>query len=536
MQGMSNGLSGSPTNPGNGPARPSSALERLRPVRDLPWAGSMMLPRFRRWPCLFLVPLAAHLAWSAPLKPAQDGSTERAPLLMSVGEQHLLRIPGLTRYSLGGDFARAHAAPGDPEGILIKGVRPGTGDLYTWSPLPERRSVEIRPPTPESAAVLPLLRALSSLQEVEVLRAGQLVTLSGTVRSLGESARIAALDAGFPGWIHDQTLPSPELLDLAEGRLRSFLAEARRPTLRVERIARSLWVRGSVEDARELPELARQLRSRYGGVRLDIESLPDSAPTIHFQVFLLELKRSRYGAFGLSWPEQAEAFHVTSWAIRDVGELDLMVRALEGEGSARVLSNPELVVRAPGEAELFAGGELPIRSRSHYSSNVQWKPYGLTLRLNVRSVAGDRVRLDILTEVSHLDGTGTGDEPPGIQANRMKTQVDARFGAPLFLSGLLQQGMREQARGLPWLRRIPVLGSLFGSQDYLNERSELVAILLPGSAPPPAPRIERPASLLLPLPEPERQPAPQAASRSARRPVRLFPQPRFASREGAGLR
>jgi pilus assembly protein CpaC len=69
----------------------------------------------------------------------------------------------------------------------------------------------------------------------------------------------------------------------------------------------------------------------------------------------------------------------------------------------------------------------------------------------------------------------------------MNTAVDARYGVPLFLSGLLQQGTRENARGLPLLRQIPVLGALFGSEDYLNERSELVAVLLPGLDPPPAP-------------------------------------------------
>ena len=34
---------------------------------------------------------------------------------------------------------------------------------------------------------------------------------------------------------------------------------------------------------------------------------------------------------------------------------------------------------------------------------------------------------------------------------------------------------------------VPVLGTLFGSEDYLQDRSELVAILLPASAPPDNP-------------------------------------------------
>ena len=169
-------------------------------------------------------------------------------------------------------------------------------------------------------------------------------------------------------------------------------------------------------------------------------------------------------------------------------QLDVALQALEGEGSARILSSPELVVRAPGEAELFAGGEIPIETSSAYASNVTWKNFGLSLKLNVTATTAEKVRLDIFTEVSHLDQSiSSNSKIPGLQANRMKTQVDARYGVPLLLSGLLQQGTRESARGLPLLRQIPVLGLLFGSDDYLNERSELVAILLPSSSPPPAP-------------------------------------------------
>jgi type II secretory pathway component GspD/PulD (secretin) len=69
----------------------------------------------------------------------------------------------------------------------------------------------------------------------------------------------------------------------------------------------------------------------------------------------------------------------------------------------------------------------------------------------------------------------------------MKTQIDARYGKPLLLSGLLQQNVRRQVKGLPLLKDIPILGALFGSEDYLNDRSELVAILVPSRDVPEAP-------------------------------------------------
>jgi hypothetical protein len=433
-------------------------------------------------------------------------------VILLAGEQRLLRVPGLTRYSLGGDAARAHPAPGDPEALLLKGVRPGGGDLWTWNRTGgvERRTIEVQA-LAASPGPAGLGAALSRLQEVEVYRAGALAVLRGTVRTYTEATRVAALAAAFPAAVRDETALDEALLRRGEEKLTDWLDHAGRPTLRLERVAGQLWLRGSLPNPGELDAVRAETRARFPLVRLEIETLPDGGPTIYFRVFLLELRKSRFGSFGLTWPDSAQAFQVTTGAIRDVLGLDVAIRTLEGEGSARVLSKPELAVRAPGEAELFAGGELPIRTKTHFSSNVQWKSYGLTLRLKVTGVAGDRVRLEIMTEVSHLDPAAAADDVPGLQANRLRTQVDARYGTPLLLSGLLQQGLREQARGLPLLRRLPVLGSLFGSEDYLNERSELVAILVPQSAPPRTSSPPVPDSLLT------RAPAPAAEAQAADR-------------------
>jgi len=130
---------------------------------------------------------------------------------------------------------------------------------------------------------------------------------------------------------------------------------------------------------------------------------------------------------------------------------------------------------------------LPIQHKSRFQSNVTWKPFGLSLKLNVTHHAGNTVRLDIESEVSHLDAKIGSDQIPGLQTNRIKTQVDVRFGIPLLLCGLLKDTVRKQARGLPFLKDIPILGSLFGSDDYLNEHSELIAILIANSAPPMRP-------------------------------------------------
>lgn len=417
-----------------------------------------------------------------------QAQTEMAPWIMQVGEQRILRLPGLTRYSPSGSSVRATAV-GDE--LLVRAVQPGSATLLIWQEglANSRRQIRVEASSlrAQGSDNNALSRATGQLQEVEVYQAGDQIQIRGTVRSLEETARLSALERAFPKEVRLEVTYDPVLIDRAFSELEKWISS--RPGLaskiQIQLGENQIRVRGGIPDPKERAEIERKLRSVFPALDLEIDSLPDRAPTVHFKVFLLELKRSRFGSLGISWPAQLPgAFKVSPWGIGHSLALEGALQALEGEGSLKVLSNPELVVRAPGEAELFAGGEIPIKTQSQYSSEVKWKGFGLILKLNVKQAAGPVVRLDIATEVSTLDAQIALEDIPGIQANRMRTQVDARFGQPLLLSGLLQQGMREAAQGLPLLRRIPILGALFGSQDYLNERSELVAVLLPQISPP----------------------------------------------------
>ena len=461
----------------------------------------MLNPRFLLTAILSLLVSVDLPAQTASTRP---DATEKPPIHLGVGEQRLLRIEGLSRYSLGNEgLVRVLSLPKEKSGqtpsgeaLLLKGIGAGETDLWVWKKdgATEIRRIEVSALPGRKGKTEPLFparlsAALDLLQETEIIASSAGVVLRGEIHQQAEANRVATLKRGFPNEVRDETTLSATLSESLKSQVAEWISQrSTQSKLLVTHDGGRPLVTGSIEDPSTRATLEKELLARFPSVEVVLDSLPDSAPTIHFRVFLLELKKSRFGSFGLTWPAfQEGAFRVTRWGIEEALQLDLLLQTLEGEGSARILSNPELSVRAPGEAELFAGGEVPIASRTRFGSNITFRPYGLSLKLNVTHASGDRVRLEVATEVSHLDlAIGSGDIP-GFQSNRMRTQVDARFKEPLLLSGLLQQGVRENAKGLPWLRQIPILGSLFGSEDYLRERSELVAILLPLIRPPKAP-------------------------------------------------
>ncbi|MDR3606739.1 MAG: hypothetical protein P4M08_05075 [Oligoflexia bacterium] len=464
--------------------------------------------------------------------PPLGGDAERPPLLLALGEQRTLKIPGIDRYSVGGPAIHVHI-PHDGI-LLVKGVQPGNADFWVWKSdgTAEHRAVEVRKGSTESLP--PSLEApLSRLSEAEVYFTGEGVVLRGTIHTLAEAARIEALTLmgganGKTPQIHDETEVAPELLAEAKKRMDQWLASSpfgSKLRAEIQEGALILWLaQGSIEGPAEKARVERKARAIFPLTQIRVDALPDTNPTVHFKVYLLELKKSHFRSLGLGWPAgQDGAFRVTPARIDSNISLDVAIQALESDGGAKILSKPELVVRAPGEAELFSGGEIPIQTESAYYANVTWKTFGLTLKLNVTQSAGDRVRLDIFTEVSRIDPTLSGKgQIPGLQSNRMKTQIDARYGKPLLLSGLLQQNLRKEVKGLPVLKDIPILGALFGSEDYLTERSELVAILVPSTEIPDAP-MDRVARILPSGPIPPRQGFPDTASEQALRESPQYP-------------
>jgi pilus assembly protein CpaC len=56
------------------------------------------------------------------------------------------------------------------------------------------------------------------------------------------------------------------------------------------------------------------------------------------------------------------------------------------------------------------------------------------------------------------------------------------------IAGLVREDTRRAVSGLPWLQKLPILGAVFSSRDFLAEQSELVMIVTPYLVKPAAPQ------------------------------------------------
>lgn len=157
-----------------------------------------------------------------------------------------------------------------------------------------------------------------------------------------------------------------------------------------------------------------------------------------------------------------------------------MLHLYEGTGDAVSLAEPRLSARSGGKAEFLAGGEIPMPVTSAQGqTNVQFKKYGIILNIQPVVDEHDNILAHIETEISTIDKSVSVGDIPGLKSRKTYTDISMRAGQTLVISGLLQELANNSHKNVKWLADLPILGPLFSSKNFTNNRSELVIFVTP---------------------------------------------------------
>ncbi len=163
------------------------------------------------------------------------------------------------------------------------------------------------------------------------------------------------------------------------------------------------------------------------------------------------------------------------------------VQALEKSGLSKILAEPTLTAISGEEANFLAGGELPIVTgvdRTSGTPTVQFKDFGVGLAFNPVVLSEGRISVRVRTEVSEINDnvsvpTGNGGKIPGFDVRRAETALELPSGGSMMIAGLLRDTTKAAVKGIPGLRKLPILGRLFSSEEFLTNQTELVVIVTP---------------------------------------------------------
>jgi pilus assembly protein CpaC len=216
------------------------------------------------------------------------------------------------------------------------------------------------------------------------------------------------------------------------------------------------------------------------GFRIEASSTTMSLePMVRVKIVVAEFRKSYLQRIGLGWPGAESAQLLPEWVFPSQKAFQIDIKALESAGIAKILASPTLLCRSGKEAQFLAGGEFPIKIANFRNQDVIWKKYGVLLRIKPQADLSGRMSISLQTEVSTLDSSRTVDGIPGLLSNRIESHFDLSDSRTIALSGLIKKDSGKSRSGLPFLSDLPVLGPLFSSRDFHEDRTELVVFVTP---------------------------------------------------------
>jgi pilus assembly protein CpaC len=174
--------------------------------------------------------------------------------------------------------------------------------------------------------------------------------------------------------------------------------------------------------------------------------------------------------------------------------INSQLNALERSGVMRTLAEPSLTAISGEPASFFVGGEFRLvqditvtpadeNNPARQQYNVGEVDYGIRLNFTPVVLSAGRISLKVRTEVSEPTFEGSVGSSAGtlmsIRRREAETSVELPSGGSIVIAGLIRDDIRQAMSGVPGASKIPVLGSLFRSRDFVRNETEMVIIATP---------------------------------------------------------
>jgi len=179
-----------------------------------------------------------------------------------------------------------------------------------------------------------------------------------------------------------------------------------------------------------------------------------------------------------------------AFAVAALNTVKTLVNVLATEGKVKVLASPTIMAANNQEARIHIGADTPIltsesvplvsQTTSFSTQTVQYRSTGIILTVKPQINKSGLVTLDIAQEVSAVQSTTTGvTSTPTFTIRTAKTSLITGDNQTVVLGGLIRDDFSRTKSGIPILRKMPILGGLFGVEDTSYSKTELIVLITP---------------------------------------------------------
>ena len=171
-----------------------------------------------------------------------------------------------------------------------------------------------------------------------------------------------------------------------------------------------------------------------------------------------------------------------------IGDPDKIIAQLQvfaSDSKANVLANPILVTSDNKKANISITDEIPINSSTLTtntqqpvtSTTVEFRSVGIKLDITPKINSENFVNLKIDQEISSR-GADVGNTP-SFNTRQVNTEVVLKDNQVLVMGGLMRTDTTDTTSGVPFLKDLPVVGKLFGTESTTLKKPELMIFITP---------------------------------------------------------
>jgi pilus assembly protein CpaC len=447
--------------------------------------------------------LTLSLLFLATTVLAQDGGQ----IVLGVGMQKPMPVPPGAKVAPG-DSSILGIIPVGSDSILLQGKSEGKTSLVIIKPGGQRTTyvVAVRKSDPNEV-IAEIKKLLGDIEGVTTRMVGDRIYLDGQAYTQTDADRIEQVVGLYPN-VKSFVKIAPNAKKLVAQNLNAAFQKAGLKNVSANVVGSTIFLEGSVESQQDLQKA--ELITKAIGEKVENLLVVGIKRMILSEVQFVEIRRDSKDRYGIKYPfdiagTATGSFQITKQLFPSIDPISEVVGNARGtsqfnigfqnnDGYGRLLAQPKLVCASGEKSEFLAGGEIPIPLITNNQFAVEYKPYGVILKLKPTADRNGNIQTEIEAEVSEVDQTvsvsfGGSSSIPGFRTRKVKTNVTVRHGEQIVLSGVFAHDEQKSVSKVPGIGHIPIIGELFKNRAFDSNKRELVIFVTPRIVNPDSDRI-----------------------------------------------
>jgi general secretion pathway protein D len=183
-----------------------------------------------------------------------------------------------------------------------------------------------------------------------------------------------------------------------------------------------------------------------------------------------------------------------NYVINTAGGNMAAIAALAKDQRVRVLATPRILVKSGEQANINVGSDIPVPTAqinddsttggtTNLRNEIAYRSTGTILNVAPVVYSNNRVDLTVSQELSDGGGASGGGDgsvtAPIISRTSLETALTLKSGGSVLMGGLIRDNVSDSNAGVPILKDLPWIGGLFGRQQIVKDREEVILLIQP---------------------------------------------------------